>query len=109
MLGEIGPRARDAIPELQKLLNPPGERAALAAASALCRIDAEQSATFLPMLINAFRDPSNPNRAAAVHALGETRAEKVIPVLESALKDEDWMVADAAARALANQAWMKKP
>lgn len=100
-LGEMGPVAADAAPDLVALMRVASEPLSGCCAIAVARIAGDAEA--IPHLISSLRsiDHDAPRRAAAV-ALGEfgPAAASALVTLEEALDDEDSAVADAAAEAI---------
>lgn len=104
VLGLIGARAADAVPDLLTVLQRPQAPASVRseAAFALGRIG-EPSAAFVPALSAALKDSNRDVRAQAAEALGwiGTPARAATPALVVALKDDDTRVTKNACQALA--------
>ncbi len=102
-VGEVGPKAITAIPDLMRALVDPDENVRTAAAEALGRAArGTGAAAAVPGLINAFTDPDHRVREQAALALGTigARTDRVIPALVGLLKDSDPQMASAASNAL---------
>ncbi len=104
VLGLIGPRAADALPDLIAVLQRQQAPAALRseAAFALGRIG-QPSAAIVPALIAALKDDKREVREQAAEALGwiGSPAREAVPALIAALKDDEWQVGKKACQALA--------
>jgi len=102
-LGEMGPAAAAALPELRAGMSDGDEPLASCCAIAIALISGDAEA--LPYLLEIVRsdDPSAPRRgaASAIAKLGPV-AQSAEGALEALLDDEDFDVADAARAALAS-------
>ncbi|MEN6304326.1 MAG: HEAT repeat domain-containing protein, partial [Armatimonadia bacterium] len=99
-LGEIGPEAREALPQLTAALKDPNGFVRVAAAKSLYQIDRDASG--VPLLIEALKDYDivGPRVAAdALAKMGEG-ARPALPALVTTLKDPAPCAQVAAARAL---------
>jgi HEAT repeat protein len=99
-LGELGPRAKDAIPALARALRDEYEQVRRGAAASLAAIGADQSA--IPDLVVALKDVDAEVRESAARALGSagSQARAAVPSLGLLLKDPSEDVRQAAAEAL---------
>ncbi len=101
-LGEAGPPASMAVPELMNVLKADDDdRVRTEAASTLGKIGGDARSA-VPVLIDALRDPSVVIRREAVWALGEIRSGEtaVIDALDETLPDSDQYVRGLSAEAL---------
>jgi HEAT repeat protein len=101
VLGELGPAAEAAIPELVKALSDPNGYVRAAAAEALGKLGPAAEAA-IPELVKVLSDPEAMVRLALTRALGKLghSAEAAIPELVKALSDSNGNVRAAAAEAL---------
>jgi HEAT repeat protein len=102
-LGEMGPTAVDALPELRVGMQLRREPLSSCCAIAVALIGGEMDC--IPFLIEVlFRDDSQAPRRAAAAALGQMgpAARSATRALEGLLDDEDYEVAQAAGNALAS-------
>ncbi len=100
-LGELGDKAKDAIPSLLKLLGDNDEFTRRTAVSALVKIGLP-SKTDVQLLAGAMREPNVEMRRYAATTLEKmgTDARSATPELVGGLTDNDALVRQAAARAL---------
>ncbi len=101
-LGQLGPLAKFAVPELREALEDKHPLVRIKVAEALWKIEQTPSATLLPVLLAALKDKDAGVRAAAppVIALMGTKAKNALPALTEALKDKELEVKLAAVAAL---------
>lgn len=98
ILGER--KARDELPELEKLIDKSEEPLVIASAlDAITRIRTNDAEWEVALQAYAVR-PEKEIRNAAVEALGRTRNPDYLPALLKALEHDDWSTRLAAARAL---------
>jgi HEAT repeat protein len=100
ILGEIGRAAKEAVPELRRLLKIGTAPERLAAAEALCLI--QQNAETLPVLVEGLRDPQTDVRLEAVQSLQRLGplAKSALPELRAATEECEPVVRAAARRAV---------
>jgi HEAT repeat protein/S1-C subfamily serine protease len=100
-LGELGDKAKDAIPSLLKLLSDPDDFTKRTALSALVKIGLPNKAD-VPLFANSLREPSVELRRYAASTLEKMGpdARNAAPDLVAALGDNDPLVRQAVARAL---------
>jgi HEAT repeat protein len=99
-LGDLGPAAKAALPNLIDALQDPGSTLRYWAVRALGEIGSEAEAA-VPYLIDALNDPdSDAVRSAAANALTRIDPRGAVSVLIEALKDPDTSVRASAAYAL---------
>jgi HEAT repeat protein len=100
-LGELGVRAKAALPRLRDCLERNDVATRVAAAEAVWRID-RQAAVAVPVLVQALRRGWEAVRPAAAEALARMgpAATDAIPALREALRDDEPAVRKAAAEAL---------
>jgi HEAT repeat protein len=101
-LGELGPLAKFAVPELREALKDKNGLVRIKAAEALWRIDKTPGAVLMPVLLDGLKDADPGIRAAApaVIVLLGTKGKSAIPVLISLLKDKEYTVKASAVTAL---------
>ncbi len=103
-LGYIGPQAASALPTLKRALANTAYTEQLQIAEAIARINPEDSDA-VTVLLGGLRDPENQVRFQAAYALGEVspkHAERVIPELATAMRDQSEQVQTAAKLAMLN-------
>src|SRR5262249_11525225 len=98
-LGDVGPSAKAAVPELIKAVKDADPTVSWAAIDALGLIGPD-AAEAVPTLVEALKETNQ--RGAAVDALGQIsrKAQAAIPALETLVKGEDESVRWAVAAAL---------
>jgi HEAT repeat protein len=102
-LGSMG--AREAIPEITKLLKDPDAGVRIAAARSLWKLAPKQAATVVPVLIEGVKDQKHwAVRGRAIFALGEMgpAAKESVPALREGLKDKYEDIRALAATSLGN-------
>jgi HEAT repeat protein len=101
-LGDLGPLAKFAVPELRETLQDKHPMVRIKAAEALWKIEQTPGAILMPILLEALKHKEPSVRAAAprVIALLGTKAKNALPALEEALQDKDFDVKVAAITAL---------
>lgn len=99
ILGELGPKAKDAVPDLQAALGDADKDVRRSAARALGDIGAA-SKPAVSALGKALKDPDAQVRQSAAYALGRIGDPSAKPMLEAARKDTDENVKRAAKEAL---------
>jgi HEAT repeat protein len=85
VLGDLGPAARDTVPDLTKLLKDARMPVRLKAAAALVRIDRQQAKVAVPVLCEGLKNGSLQDRLQTVQVLGQIGPEgndAVVPLLE---------------------------
>jgi len=90
-LGQIGPKAKAAVPALAKALSDPSREVRVAAGEALAQLE-DEAAPAVPALLAALRDEDGEVRAKAAAALGVVgppAASEAIPMLIGGLRDQD--------------------
>jgi HEAT repeat protein len=102
-IGGLGDNGRPAIPMLRALMNDDGEYW-LVRSEAVCALAAIGPET-LPDIRSALTDRPPRLRWAAAYALGRSGAapQEVVPLLEVAIQDSNWLIRTEAARSLASQ------
>ena len=104
--------ARDAIPEIMKLLKDSDASVRVAAARSLWKLDPSQAATVVPVLIEGVKDQKRwAIRGRAIFVLGEIgpAAKESVPALREALKDKYEDIRALAAISLGNMGATAKP
>ena len=105
-LGSIGPDAAAAEPQLSAVVAGKNTDLAIIAAWALTKIKptAETAAKVVPVLTAGLAEAEPIHRRSAAEALGNLGplAKSAIPALETASKDSDKSVSEAATKALAS-------
>src|SRR5262249_48219681 len=98
-LGDLGPAAKSAVPDLVKAMKDTDPTVSWAAIDALGQIGPDAAAA-VPALIEALKEAST--RGAAVDALGQlgSKARDAVPALEKVLKGDDVSIRWATASAL---------
>jgi HEAT repeat protein len=99
ILGELGPAAKEAVPDLQAALADPDKDVRRCAARSLGDIG-KASKPAVPALGKTLKDPDAPVRQASAYALGRIGDPAAKPFLEAAKKDTDDNVKRAAKDAL---------
>jgi HEAT repeat protein len=100
-LDQMGPRAKQALPTLARLLDDPDPLVRLAAAKAFWHIDPSQIARALPALGSLTEEPDFA-RVEAIMLLGEIgpAAKAALPRIQACLNDEDVEIHRAAVQAV---------
>jgi HEAT repeat protein len=101
-LGQLGPVAKFAVPDLREALADKHPLVRVKAAEALWRIEKTSTTILMPVLLAAMKDKEARVRAAAppVIALFGAKATAGLPALTEALKDKEFEVKLAAIAAL---------
>jgi HEAT repeat protein len=99
ILGELGPAAKEAVPDLQAALADPDKDVRRCAARSLGDIG-KASKPAVPALGKTLKDPDAPVRQASAYALGRIGDPAAKPFLEAAKKDTNEDVKRAAKDAL---------
>jgi len=99
ILGELGPKAKDAVPDLQAALADPDKEVRRSAARSLGDIG-PASKSAVPTLGKALKDADPQVRQSAAYALGRIGDPAARPFLEAAKKDTNESVKRAAKEAL---------
>jgi HEAT repeat protein len=101
-LGQLGPTAKFAVPELRELLKDKNAFVRVKAAEALWKIEQTSPTILLPILLQAMNEKDARVRAAAppVIALLGKKAKTALPALVEALKDSNFDVKLSALSAL---------
>jgi HEAT repeat protein len=99
ILGELGPAAKDAVPDLQAALGDPDKEVRRNAARSLGDIG-KASKPAVAALGKALKDQDPQVRQAAAYALGRIGDPAAKPLLEAAKKDTNEDVKHAAQKAL---------
>ena len=114
VLSEIGPAAKDAVPQLIKTLSDDEQEVRMEGAMTLAAIG-EASAPAIPKLIELLNDKETGVRLAAIYALGSLgpKADAATTALEPGLQSKDAFVATISTWALAriksgDQAYLTK-
>jgi HEAT repeat protein len=102
LLGEMGAKAKSAIPKLKTILKSESHYERILSASSIIGIDKESSDIAIPVLIQELKNDQPYNRQAAVEAIGRLGrdAKKFAANVRILLKDQDENVRDAAKKAL---------
>jgi HEAT repeat protein len=89
LLGEVGPAAKDTIPQLRTLLRDPDSLIRFYAAHSLWRIAKDEAA--IPILIDLLQDKNTRVRRWSATELGDIgpAAKKAVSALEQACRDDD--------------------
>jgi HEAT repeat protein len=103
-LAVVGPKSRQAVPALRQHLNDQACWPRAAAAVALFRIDRKLIGEALPALLSAIKDPEK-ELSVSVHVAMMVEDDipidgDAVPALVDAVKDADYLVREAAVRAL---------
>jgi HEAT repeat protein len=103
-LGEIGPEAVSAVPDLREVAKSHDRKCALAAVQALVKIDSKSAHTEIPVLVDWTM--SRDKRAIRLGAMAALRdigppAAAAVPALLAAADEEDLSISAAAIEALA--------
>ena len=100
--------AKDAAPALRRAMDDPEWAVRNAAGRALEDVVDKPA---VPLLAEALTDPSAETRYHVARALARVGpgAVAAVPVLEAALRDEDWEVRDGIGVALCQSAWPRAP
>ena len=99
ILGEMGPKAKDAVPDLQAALGDADTEVRRSAARALGDIGGASKPS-VPALGKALKDPDAQVRQSAAYALGRIGDPLAKPMLEAARKDTNDNVKREAKEAL---------
>lgn len=95
----LGKAGEEAIPVLAEMLSDPDPLICSTAAQALEGFGTNASSA-VPALIEAYHNANQTAGYTFLHALGRIGDERVLPVLTTALHDEDWYTVHVAAQAL---------
>jgi HEAT repeat protein len=98
VLTDLGPVAKDAVPDLSKMLKDPSWRVRVKAANALFRIDRQQAKTVVPILCEGVKQGSSTERMQVIQLLGQIGpdAKDACLTLLEVLNDPDFNVRNTA-------------